>query len=490
MTQTKEKKIRRFSWLHQRKYRYGRIAALLTIAVFTTVILLNVAAGRLEQTFAWAVNVNGLGATEFDQATLDVLKLVDQDVNVYTVYQAGTENALRVQVDAVLEKYHALNNHIHPGNIDPVAEPGRVTQLAGDTALEEGAVIVTNADESRVKIYNRDDYFGTTAYGSYHFTYLYLERYVTSALVYVTSETTPHVFFLTGHGEVPLTSFTLLKQSLETRNYEVASLDLSSQADSLMQNDALVIVDPARDLADTEAAVLRDWLAAGGRLLVSLGYQVNTAGLPNLMKILDYYQLSFGEGVIYENENESERYWNGSALNLVPVMDEEHEITKRLIDIGSTNLIVPQARPIQPVLLPESGTVYTKLLTTSNRAVVANGAEKGAPGTQILALAMLDADQNMEKEKDIRIVLTGSDYLLVDSNLLYYCYNLNFVVTAVDWLINSDTTVDVSSKVMTNSTLSIPDSATAVRIGIVAIGVLPLCVAVAGIVVWRRRRRL
>ena len=55
---------------------------------------------------------------------------------------------------------------------------------------------------------------------------------------------------------------------------------------------------------------------------------------------------------------------------------------------------------------------------------------------------------------------------------------------------NSDSTVDISSKVMANSTLAIPDSATAVRIGIIVIGVIPLCIAVAGIIVWRRRRRL
>ena len=169
-----KKKTGLFARLNQRRFRYGRFAAFLTIAVFATVILLNVAVGRLEQTHAWAVNVNGLNATEFDQATLDVLKLVDQDVNIYTVYQTSAESALRVQVDAVLEKYHALNRHIHIANIDPVTEPGRMAQLAGEAALEEGAVIVTNADESRVKIYNRDDYFGTTTYGNYHFTYLNL----------------------------------------------------------------------------------------------------------------------------------------------------------------------------------------------------------------------------------------------------------------------------------------------------------------------------
>ena len=107
----KKEGSRFFSRLNQRKYRYGRFAVFLTVVVFAIVILLNVAVGRLEQTQAWAVDLNGLNATEFDQSTLDVLKLVDEDVYVYTVYQASTENALRVQVDAILEKYHALKQN-------------------------------------------------------------------------------------------------------------------------------------------------------------------------------------------------------------------------------------------------------------------------------------------------------------------------------------------------------------------------------------------
>ncbi len=489
-TKDEKKKGGFVSLLNQRRFRYGGFALFLTLMVFVIVILLNVAAGRLEQNHAWAVDVNALNATDFDEVTLEVLKLVEEDVKVYTVYQNSTQNALRVQVDSILEKYHALNAHIQLGNIDPVTEPARITKLAGDREITEGAVIVASGDESRVRIYNRDDYFGTGTYGTYHFTYLNLERYVTSALVYVTSRVTPHVYFLTGHGEIQPENCTLLSQSLATRNYEVGSMKLSSDSGNLLQNDCLVIAEPARDLSDEEYTFLRNWLAAGGRMLVCLGYQADTAALPNLVRLLDYYQLSYGDGVIYENENETARYWNNNSLYLVPNLDSEHEITRKLTELGSTSLIVPQARPINPVLLPESGTVYTRLLTTSSRAYAVNGQEKGSPGTQILALAMLDADQNMEKEKDVRIVLMDSAYLLADSNLLYACYNLNFTVTAIDWLINSDSTVDVSTRVMANSTLTIPDSATATRMGIMAIGAIPLLILAVGTAVWYRRRRL
>ncbi len=240
-----------------RRFRYGGLAVLLTVGVILSVILVNVIVARLEQGHAWAVDVNALNATDFDDTTLQVLDLIQEDVHVYTVYETASHNALRVQVDSILEKYHALNSHILVSNLDPVTEPARVRELCGDTEVSEGAVIVANPEGSRVKVFNRDDYFGTGTYGTYHFSYLYLERYVTGALVYVTSSVTPHVFFLTGHGEIPLSGCSLLAQSLQTRNYEVASLDLSQTPESLQQNDCLMILSPARDLSDSEYASVR-----------------------------------------------------------------------------------------------------------------------------------------------------------------------------------------------------------------------------------------
>ena len=151
MTEQKNTEQKKTVSLHRnaRKFRYGSLAILLTIAVIVIVILLNVVFGRLEQSRAWSIDVNALNATDFDPNTLEVLRLVDQDVYIYTVYQATSSSALRVQVDSILEKYHALNPHIHTGNIDPVGEPARILKLAGEKSLEEGAVIVTNADETR-----------------------------------------------------------------------------------------------------------------------------------------------------------------------------------------------------------------------------------------------------------------------------------------------------------------------------------------------------
>ena len=481
------------SFLGQRKFRFGGLAIVMTAVIIAVVILLNVALGAIEKSRALTIDVSALNATDFDQTTYDVVNMVEDDVYVYAVYQASTSNSLRVQVDSVLEKYHALNGKIHVGTIDPVAEPTRVAKFSSDTSsLTEGAVIVTNADESRVKVINRSEYYGQSSYGQMNWTYFRLESYVTTALIYVTSTESPNVYFLTGHGELEREkAFTAVTTALQNHNYDVSTLDLINSETELQAGDTVIIVDPQRDLTDDEYETMRTWLASGGRMLVSLSYNVDVTPLKNFTRLLDYYHLAYADGVIAENENSTSNYWNGSTTNLIPNLDAEHEITADLATAGNT-LVVPVARPIANVDLPESGTVYTKLLTTSNRAVVMDaGGATSDPGTQTLALAMLDADAN-DKNKDVRIVMLGSYYLMVDSNYLYYSYNLDFVVNAVDWLVNSESTVEVSSKYLSSSdtALAIPDTTTAIVIGVIVIAVIPLVILVGGLIVWNKRRRL
>ena len=489
MNNEKKAKSKMSGLLGQRKFRFGAYATILTIVVIIVVILLNVALGAIETNWALTMDVTAINATNFDDATYEILKTVNEDVHVYTVYQNSTSTAARVQVDSVLEKYHALNNHITLYNIDPVKEPTRVNKFAGDASLTEGAVIVTNADETRVKLINRNDYSYYQTFANSTYTIFDLESKVTSALVYVTSTDTPHVYFLAGHGEMDRASyFTVLTKELQNRNYDVTTLNLVTDNTALESGDTVVLIDPTRDLTDDEYETLHTWLADGGRLLVSLSYNIDTSLMGNLNKLLDYYQLSYGEGVIYEDENATGNYWNNGAIYLVPNKDADHEITKELAENNYT-LIVPQARPINEVAIPESGITYTKLLTTSNRAVVVNGETQSTPGTQTVALAAIRRDYN-DSTKDMRIVLLDSPYLLADTYLLGYSYNLTFALNAFDWLVNSSNTVSITSKYVADSALRIPDATTAWVLAAIVVVVIPLIVLAAGIVVWIKRRRL
>ena len=484
-----QKKLTGF--LARKQFRYGGYATVLTAVVIAVVILLNVAIGAVESNWALTIDVTTLGATDFDDQTKKVVSEVNEPVKAYTLFKDTTSNAVRIQVDEVLNKYRAMNNNITVENVDPIKNPSFVTQFTDNANLGEGAIILTNEDATRVKVIDRTDYYYyyTSQYTGQTLTVFELESKMTAGLLYVTSDETPRVFYLAGHGELDAEAYcTVLTSQLQNVNYDVATLNLADNKDvTLEAGDTVVILNPLRDLNDAEYETLRAWLADGGRMLFVLNQETDDSALVNFTKLLDYYQMSFGKGVVQEDSAATSN-WNTDTYTLVPNMDAEHPATSELA-AGGVYLMIPNARPINAVSMPESGLQFTSILTSSANAKVINGEEVSLPGTQILAQTMLKA--NEDPEKDIRIALIGSVYALADTSLLNYSYNMSFTTAVFNWLVNrEESTVSISSKLMANNTLAIPDSATAWTLGALIVIVIPLLVTVAGIVIWSKRRRL
>ncbi len=474
----------------RRQFRYGGYATVLTAIVIAVVILLNVAIGMVEDNWALSIDVTAIGATDFDEQTIKVVGEVNEPVKVYTLYRDSTSSAIRVQVEEVLNKYRAMNNNITVENIDPVKEPARIGQYAGDANPSEGSIILTNADESRIKLIDRQDYYYyyNSSYVNQTMTIFDLESKMTGALLYVTSDETPRVFYLAGHGELDSEAYcTVLTQQLQNQNYDVAILNMTSSDVALEAGDTVVVLNPQRDLSDAEYETLRTWLATGGRMMFALNYETDASALVNFTRLLDYYQLSFGEGVVMEDSAASSN-WNGDHYTLVPNMDAEHDVTAALVSNGAY-LMLPNVRPINAVSMPESGLQFTNLLTTSTGATVMKDNQAGLPGTQTLAMTMLKQNSD-DPTKDIRIALVGSYYAMADTSLLNYSYNMNFTTNLFNWLVNRENSVEITSKLMSNNTLAIPDSATAWTLAAIIIVAIPVIVLVAGIVVWVKRRRL
>ena len=137
---------------------------------------------------------------------------------------------------------------------------------------------------------------------------------------------------------------------------------------------------------------------------------------------------------------------------------------------------------------PESGNVYDTILFSSNQAVVVNGDETSAPGSFPIAMTMLRQDSE-DPSRDVRILLMGGYNVLANTVAMSYSYNPNFLLNAFQWLVNVETTVSIAPRIEDEGILAIPDAATAWSLAAVVVIAIPLAVAIAGIVVWVKRRR-
>ena len=494
-----KKKFSLAGLLGRSKMRYGTYTAILIAVVLVAVILINLAIGAVEDKWALSIDLTSTKVTDFSDATRQILHDLDQDVNIYTVISSNSSasNSNRIKLEEIVNKYGALSSHVHVGNIDPVANPTLATKYAGGATVSDGSIIVTNADESRVRYLSYQDLYTQVSNPINNATYTVdvAERRITTAIAYVSSERTPHVYYLTGHGEFDAMSYcTLLNEQLKDSNYEVSALDLDADGAIMTPGgDTLVIIDPQRDMTNEQYELVRNWMDEGGRLLVSLSYNVDTALLPNFTRLLSYYGLSYDDGFIVEDSSASSN-WNGQPYVLVPNLDAESEVTADM----ATNkhyTLVPYARPVAQVEMPESGFIYTSILTSSNKAVVQDGDEISLPGTKIVALTadkpyFDNAAQSYVTEKEIRIALLGSYYVFADTQYFYTTYNNELMTNLFDWLVNQQLTLPVYSKGIPDTTLRIPDATTAWTLAALVVAVIPLLCLAAGIYVWIKRRRL
>lgn len=486
------------SFLGKRKFRFGWYATLITVLVIAVVVVLNMALGAVEDKFALSIDMSPNSITALSEQTLETLSQVDEEVHIYTVYENGTQTESRIQLEAIINKYCAKNGNVKTENIDPVTNPQKINGYTGGSTLSEGAVIMTNADESRVKVINASDFYeyrqnGSTRQVSASFTKA--EPRLTAGLLYVISDDTPKVYFLTGHNELASDNCSVLKEQLSNENYEVKDLALgASDAPELEAGDTIMVLSPRMDLTDEEYTTMKTWLEAGGRLMFAANYDVDFAQLPNFSKLLALYNLGFKEGIVMEDQDAASSYY-GQPYLLVPTV-EEHDATA---DLSNGRLIVPTARAVQYPDMPLSGIQYKNMLTTSSSAYVKSAltentdlftrTDEDEQGTQILAMSAMK--QNVDDPtQDIRIVLVGSSDIFGDTSLVNSSNNIEFILSSIQWMVNRDVNVSVRAKTAQNTVLMLPDAGTFWTLAAVCIIAIPVLVLVGGVVVWLRRRHL
>ena len=81
-------------------------------------------------------------------------------------------------------------------------EPPAISQFTKDS-LENGSLIITNADKSKSRIIKSSLLVGTDDSGSYT---LQAEQRISGAILYVVSDNAQRVLFLDGHGETTLST--------------------------------------------------------------------------------------------------------------------------------------------------------------------------------------------------------------------------------------------------------------------------------------------
>jgi hypothetical protein len=220
-----------FKWfknLHVSKNaKNGTIMVALISVVVCIAVLINLLVGFIDL----KLDLTSGKLYSIGDTTKSVLSSLEKDVTIYGTFDNGEAGVTAGFGDAVylLDQYSKYA-HIDVEYIDLDKTPGFIADVDPDNTLNiQKNEFVVKCGEKLKKL-DAEDLFTTdidyTSYSLYA-TGSNAEQAFTGAILYVTAEQTPTLYFVTNHGEADLgTNYSTLKNYLERNNYDIKTLDL------------------------------------------------------------------------------------------------------------------------------------------------------------------------------------------------------------------------------------------------------------------------
>jgi ABC-type uncharacterized transport system involved in gliding motility auxiliary subunit len=456
--------------LSGRQVKYGSNALVMTLAFMGILVLVNVLV------YQYARSILPLDLTQdkvysLTQETRDVLTKLTEPVTVTAFYsqQIPTD-----QVQKLLDQYQ----HFSAGNlqyrfIDPVQDPVAAQQAQ---ITQDGVLVVALGD--RQQVVNQA-----------------AEQQLTSALLRLTNPNQRVVYILTGHGERDFDnagqdSFSLVKQNLENKGYQVKPLALLTSNEVPQDADVVIVAGPQQPLSKDEIDLLASYLAKGGAVVALedpvLQTDIGEAPDPLVDYLAETWGINLGKDVVIDQNS------NQSVFFPIGVSYTDHPITDNLAGMYS---IFPQARS---VTVKRASAAYTQQILVYTSAANAWG-ETDLEG--IKTNAELKFDQAIDVSAPVplgaigenfqnkgRVVVFGDSDFATDPNFSYYA-NGDLLMNAIDWAAGEESLINLTPKQQTQRLMVAPKESTMNLIFISTVILVPGMALVAGGMAYLERRK-
>jgi len=446
-----------------RQARYGSNAVVMSIAFLGILIVGNVLVYQNPQRWDLTEDRQNTLASE----TIQALHTLPEPVTAVAFYSANLsiDNATKL-----LENFKANSNGKFDYRfVNPDTDPIQARQ-AGITG--DGKIMLTMGAHKEI---------ASSA----------SETELTKSLIRLINPKARAVYFLTGHGEASLDntgdiSFSVAKQTLESKSYAVNSLNLL--AENKIPEDALAIIiaGPQKPVSDNEVQLLKKYVDAGGSLVVmedpTISTEFGDSPDPLAKYLTDDWGITLNNDVIIDLSSQQPLYAVSASAG-------QHPITQNLS--GNYIVIMPQARALS--VQPTEGITQTPLILTSLNSwgetnfTNAQGAQisldpEDTPGPLAMAIA---GEKTTTKG---RVVVFGNSVFATDQGFDAYG-NGNMFINSVDWAAEQEDLINITPNQPTTRTFVPPSQLQWIAILLGSVILLPGLIVLAGISTWFSRRR-
>jgi len=470
--------------LHNKKFRYGGYATLVTAVVITMLMLLNLVIDQID--FTLDLTRNRLFS--LSEQTFGVIDGLDHEIDIISLSEPGAENPVAIQI---IEQYTARNRQINFSTIDPVRHPHLVMRYQEDGgSLSQGSIIVENRELNRFKV--------ISAHELINFRFdeqqqpiaesLAVEQRLTGAIIYVTTEELPVVYVLTGHDQAPIPFE--VREQMELENFRIEEINLMTTESVPDDAHALLVISPKRDLTETEEQRLREYLERQGRAIFLM--DIMPQGLPRFEAIFKSYGVELNHLIVIEGDAEMHV---GNPLWLVPTM-ETHDIMTPL-RAADMRMLLPVSQAIEIMDVRRRTLNVEPLLVTSESAwgktdLESQTMEKedgDVEGPFNIGVAVTDEVFVDNQTKTTKIILLANAGFLNSEISSQVPGNANFLLNSLNWIQDREEAISIRPRSLATPRLNMNWLQQLIIAG-VAVILIPLMILGSGLFVWMKRRHL
>ena len=489
----KEEKQNKFIEIIKKKWLVNGSKTFLLIAIIIAIFIgINILMQKLELT---PIDFSQEKLYTLTDESKEKVKNIGKEVKIYFVGYSDDDSNLDLA-----KQYKKVNENITAEAVDINNRP----DLAQKYSIESGTqgIIVECGDRSKVLTANDLVTYDTSTYE----TISVAEEKFTSAILSVTSDKIPTVYFLEGYSEFSLSkNMNYLNMYLGNEINEIKTLDVLSVGKIPDDCDTLVITTPSKDFDDIATNAIVDYINSGKNILWLNSAMTTQKDMTNVNKILAMYAVNpFEVGII--RETDSSKMVTNSPDLIIPEI-QNTTLTKDLynskgvifvnatkININENNLETQNVKKTELVKASEGAYFRTDFNNQQN--AIAEGEEKGAftVGAELEKTLKEKNEETGESAVTSKLVIFGENYFISDYQLsessqygaVQLAYNKDLVLNSIAYLVDrpEDITARKSTGTVTYTATEIQD--TIIRVIIFAV---PIAIILIGIIIWQVRRR-
>ncbi len=414
-----------------------------------------------------------------------------------------------------LSLYHTLTQLEERDNIkltcfEPNANPGLADELSnnGLLSVRDGDIFVRCGDVT--KRIDHSKIFQSTSDGTEQYAG---EELIAAAIKTCTSGSLPTVYFLTGHGEKSIEdSYSVYAEQLKANNYDVQPLDLDETGAIPGNAKIIYLAGPQNDISDKEKELLEEYFEAGGSVSMLLSPCDTKGRFDNIEAILEEFGIIMDYNTVTETSpsnqlqdrdmKQSEKFmrveypaatgdYTEDLTSEINYLVESGEYIAGITGarsfalINETNFANAGNVEVCPIIrnVADADGKYTTLSTP-----MGGDDDTKAEANKISSMQLDFGYYALNRITSGKLIVVGStDIIDVDAIAPTISATQMLLTFSNTWLYDSDIEMGIGNKLNAYDSMTFSDASHA-RSVIAAVIIIPICLAVVGVVVWLRRR--